>query len=369
MEKVDTLVIGAGVIGLAIAARLSQHSEVILIEQGHHFGEHSSSRNSEVIHAGIYYPSASLKAQTCVEGKAKLYQHCEAYAIPHAKIGKVLTAQTPQEEEKLASLLLQAQNNGVDDLYWLSNKELSQKAPELNTIAGLYSPSTGILDSHQFMLSLLGQLERNQGQYVPCTTFLAATPKTGGGFSVTLSCDGERFELHCHKLVNAGGLFAQKNASLIEGVVPINVPPLHFCRGQYFSYQGKHPFKHLIYPVPEEHGLGIHATLDLAGQLRFGPDTHFINELNYDTDANAIDTFYQTIKRYWPQVDKRRLQVDYAGIRPKTQRQGQQDFQIEGAQRHGLLGLINLFGIESPGLTASLSIADKVATQLKADLG
>ncbi|KZN46631.1 NAD(P)/FAD-dependent oxidoreductase [Pseudoalteromonas luteoviolacea] len=368
MEQVDTLVVGAGVVGLAVAARLSQHREVILVEQGHQFGEHSSSRNSEVIHAGIYYPSDSLKAQACVEGKAKLYRHCEEYRIPHAKIGKVLTAQNAQEEEKLASLLLQAQNNGVDDLYWLSNKELSLKAPELNAIAGLYSPSTGILDSHQFMLSLLGKLESNHGQYVPCTKFLAATPKTGGGFIVTLSCDGGPFKLLCHNLINAGGLFAQQNATLIEGLAPINVPPLHYCRGQYFSYQGKHPFKHLIYPVPEEHGLGIHATLDLAGQLRFGPDTHFINDLNYDTDASAIDIFYQAIKRYWPQVDNRRLQVDYAGIRPKTQCQGQQDFQIEGAQRHGLTGLINLFGIESPGLTASLSIADKVATQLKAEL-
>ncbi|KZN35351.1 NAD(P)/FAD-dependent oxidoreductase [Pseudoalteromonas luteoviolacea] len=363
MEQVDTIVIGAGVIGLAIAARLSKHNEVVLIEQGHHFGEHTSSRNSEVIHAGIYYPSDSLKARTCVEGKAQLYTHCTEFSVPFAKIGKVITAQNSQEEEKLASLLKQAQSNGVDDLFWLSKSQLEQKAPQINAVAGLYSPSTGIVDSHQFMLSLLGQLESNQGQYVPCTQFVGANP-TAHGFDVQLDCDGTPFKLSCRHLVNAGGLFAQHNATLIEGLQHSHIPPTHYCRGQYFSYQGNHPFKHLIYPIPEEHGLGIHATLDLAGRLRFGPDTRFIDELNYDTDETALETFYQAIKRYWPNVDKQRLQVDYAGIRPKTQRQGQQDFQIEGFSHHGLAGLINLFGIESPGLTASLEIAKAVEALL-----
>ncbi|MBQ4813191.1 NAD(P)/FAD-dependent oxidoreductase [Pseudoalteromonas luteoviolacea] len=366
MEQVDTLVIGAGVIGLAIAARLSKHSEVVLVEQGHHFGEHTSSRNSEVIHAGIYYPSNSIKAHTCVEGKAQLYTHCTEFSVPFARIGKVITAQNTQEEEKLASLLQQAQNNGVDDLCWLSKEQLVQKAPQINAIAGLYSPSTGIVDSHQFMLSLLGQLESHQGQYVSRTQFVGAIP-TANGFAVKLDCDGTPFELRCRHLVNAGGLFAQHNATLIEGLQPIHVPAIHYCRGQYFSYQGSHPFKHLIYPVPEQHGLGIHATLDLAGQLRFGPDTQFIDELNYETDGTALEAFYQAIKRYWPNVDKRRLQLDYAGIRPKTQRQGQQDFQIEGKSIHGLAGLVNLFGIESPGLTASLAIAKAVEAQLVAE--
>ncbi|MCF2859309.1 NAD(P)/FAD-dependent oxidoreductase [Pseudoalteromonas sp. SMS1] len=366
MEQTDTLVIGAGAIGLAIAARLSQHTDVVLIEQAHHFGEHTSSRNSEVIHAGIYYPSHSLKANTCVAGKAQLYTHCIKYGVPYAQIGKVITAQNTQEEAKLASLLAQAQHNGVDDLYWLSQSQLAQKAPQLNAMAGLYSPSTGIVDSHQFMLSLLGQLERNQGQYVPCTRFIRATP-CAHGFHVSLECDGAPFALSCRQLINAGGLFAQHNATLIEGLSGIHIPPIHYCRGQYFSYQGRHPFKHLVYPVPEQHGLGIHATLDLAGQLRFGPDTQFIETLNYDTDASALDAFYHAIKRYWPNVDKQRLQAGYTGIRPKTQRQGQQDFQIEGPEQHGLVGLINLFGIESPGLTASLAIAQIVAAKLQVE--
>ncbi|MDK2598091.1 NAD(P)/FAD-dependent oxidoreductase [Pseudoalteromonas obscura] len=364
MEHIDTLVIGAGVVGLATAAKLSQNQDVIVIEQGSHFGEHTSSRNSEVIHAGIYYPSNSGKAQHCVEGKTLLYQHCKEYGVPFAQLGKVITAQTADEAQTLEVLFQQAKHNGVTDLYWLSKAELQAKAPQVHAREGLFSPSTGIVDSHQLMLSLIAQLERNQGQFVPNTEFVAAH-STPQGFAVELNCGGEIFQLSCTNLINAGGLFAQQNAAKIAGLNHTHIPPLHYCRGQYFSYQGKHPFKHLIYPVPQQHGLGIHATLDLAGQLRFGPDTQFIESLDYTTDSSALETFYQAIRRYWPSVDKSRLQIDYAGIRPKLQTAGPQDFVIDCEVQHGVKGLINLFGIESPGLTACLSIAKLVTEQLE----
>ncbi|KZN51039.1 NAD(P)/FAD-dependent oxidoreductase [Pseudoalteromonas luteoviolacea] len=363
MDHIDTLIIGAGVVGLSIAAKLSQHREVFVVEQGKHFGEHTSSRNSEVIHAGIYYPTDSAKACHCVAGKALLYQHCKDYGVPVKQLGKVITAQNDAEIQTLEKLILQAEQNGVDDLYWLSQAELQQKAPQIKAKEGLFSPSTGIIDSHQLMLSLIGQLEQNQGHFVANTQFISATP-VKQGFLVTLKCEGQTFTLSCTHLINAGGLFAQHNAAKIEGLSSAKIPPIHYCRGQYFSYQGAHPFKHLIYPVPEQHGLGIHATIDLAGQLRFGPDTQFIDAIDYATDNSALDKFYQAIQRYWPQVEKSKLQIDYAGIRPKLQTTGSQDFFIEDRHIHGIPGLINLFGIESPGLTASLSLAQSVADQL-----
>ncbi|KZN57529.1 hypothetical protein N473_06500 [Pseudoalteromonas luteoviolacea CPMOR-1] len=366
MDHIDTLIIGAGVVGLSVAAKLSQHREVFVVEQGKHFGEHTSSRNSEVIHAGIYYPTDSAKARHCVAGKALLYQHCKDYGVPVKMLGKVITAQNDAEIQTLEKLILQAELNGVDDLYWLSQAELQQKAPQITAKEGLFSPSTGIIDSHQLMLSLIGQLEQNQGHFVANTQFISATP-VQQGFLVTLNCEGQTFTLSCTHLINAGGLFAQHNAAKIEGLNSAKIPPIHYCRGQYFSYQGAHPFKHLIYPVPEQHGLGIHATIDLAGQLRFGPDTQFIDTIDYATDSSALDKFYQAIQRYWPQVEKSKLQIDYAGIRPKLQTTSAQDFIIENQSRHGITGLINLYGIESPGLTASLSIAQSVQAQLDAE--
>ena len=363
MESVDTLVIGAGVIGLAIAAELSKKNNVLVIEQNAHFGEHTSSRNSEVIHAGIYYPTSSLKAKLCVSGKSLLYTHCNQYHVPCKKIGKVLIATSNNEENKLANIVDQAAHNGVTDLIWLSKNQIAQYARESSAIAALFSPSTGIIDSHQFMLSLIHQIEQNQSHYIARTEFLNAY-KVSDGFVVTLNCDGEQFKIRCQTLVNAAGLFAQKVANNIQGLSPANIPELHFCRGQYFSYQGTHPFKHLIYPIPEEHGLGIHATLDLAGQLKFGPDTQFIESLDYRADASQKDKFISVIKRYWPNLDANKLHCDYTGIRPKLNLSGQQDFVIQSQSEHGIEGLINLFGIESPGLTASLAIAKYVKKQL-----
>ena len=363
MDRVDCLVIGAGAVGLAVGARLSETQQVVVIEQNGHFGEHSSSRNSEVIHAGLYYPTDSLKARLCVRGKHLLYEHCQEFNLPHQPIGKLLLAQSEAEHEKLEAIKLQANQNGVNELSFLSSSKLSERAPYLNANSALFSPTTGIIDSHQYMLSLLHILERNNGHYVPNTQFVGAEVSSHG-FLVTLEVEGQAYQLTCTHLINSGGLFASANAERIEGLPSDFIPPIYYCRGQYFSYQGKHPFEHLIYPVPEQHGLGIHATLDLSGQLKFGPDTEFIDSLDYATDAGSKDKFVDAIKRYWPDIDAARLQIDYAGIRPKLQRTGVQDFVIQTQASHGIPGLVNLFGIESPGLTASLAIAEYVESQL-----
>jgi L-2-hydroxyglutarate oxidase LhgO len=359
VEKLDTVIIGAGVIGMAIAAELSDKQDVLLIEQNSHFGEHSSSRNSEVIHAGLYYPTHTLKAQLCVRGKALLYQHCDKYHVPHMQIGKIITANTTSEAETLHNIAHQAQLNGVTDLKHVTHSHIQHYAPQIRATEALWSPSTGIIDSHQYMLSLLTKLEQNHGQYVANTQFVRAE-KEQTGFIVELNCGGVPFQLRCQNLINAGGLFAQHNATLVEGFDAALVPELHYCRGQYFSYQGQHPFKHLVYPVPEKHGLGIHATLDLAGQLRFGPDTHFISSIDYQVDVKEKNKFVQAIKRYWPALDAAKLHIDYAGIRAKTTRSGMQDFTIQTSAVHNCQGLINLFGMESPGLTASLAIAEHI---------
>ena len=363
MEHIDTLVIGAGVIGLAIAARLSESQNIAVIEQENHFGEHSSSRNSEVIHAGLYYNTDSLKAKLCVRGKKLLYDHCEQYRVPFQRTGKLLVAQTEQEDQKLENIKQQAQTNGVRDLAFVTATQLSQKVPYLNAINGLWSPSTGIIDSHQYLLSLLHIIEQNRSHYVPKTKFTRATPNHQG-FEVTLTIDGSPYQLTCSNLINAGGLFASTNAKLIEGMNKKFIPETLYCRGQYFRYHGKHPFKNLIYPVPEQHGLGIHATIDMAGQLKFGPDTQFIDQLDYATDESVKGKFVQAIKRYWPTLDEKRLHMDYTGIRPKLQKNGLQDFIVQGKETHGIAGLVNLFGIESPGLTASLALAEYIDEEL-----
>lgn len=363
MDHIDSLVIGAGAVGLAVAAKMSEKQSVVVIEQEDHFGEHCSSRNSEVIHAGIYYPTDSLKAELCVRGKQLLYKHCEHYNVPHQRIGKLLLAQSEQESQKLTDIIEQAQKNGVEDLSFLTPAQLLEKAPTLNAHSGLWSPSTGIIDCHQYMLSLLHVIEHNQGHYVPRTKFVAAKPNAQG-FVVTLATDNEVFELTCANLINSGGLFASSNADRIEGLDKAYIPEIHYCRGQYFTYHGNHPFNNLIYPIPEKHGLGIHATLDMSGRLKFGPDTHFIDTLNYATDESAKAKFVEAIKRYWPSLDETKLHIDYSGIRPKLHRNGAQDFVIQRQSTHGIKGLINLFGIESPGLTASLAIAEKVGQEL-----
>jgi L-2-hydroxyglutarate oxidase LhgO len=283
--------------------------------------------------------------------------------VPVSKIGKLLIANGEQEIEKLHALHQQASVNGVSDLHFMKHSELEEKAPQIRVQEALWSPSTGIIDSHQLMLSYIHQLESNGGQYVGNTRFLSAQVD-GRYFTVTLDCDGDLFTLQCKHLINAAGLFAQRCAQKITELDPFHIPELYYCKGQYFNYQGKHPFKHLIYPMPEQHGLGIHATLDLAGQLKFGPDTEFVDSLDYTPSEHNKANFVNAISRYWPTIDESKLHASYSGIRPKLQRADAQDFVIQDSQTHELPGLINLFGIESPGLTASLAIADRVAEKL-----
>lgn len=349
--------------GLAIAAKLSPKHNVVVVEQEKHFGEHSSSRNSEVIHAGLYYPTDSLKAKLCVQGKQLLYEHCKTYNVPHKNIGKLLVAQDDDETQKLEDIYQQSHLNGVNDLQWLTQSGLSNKVPYLSIQAGLWSPSTGIIDSHQYLLSLLHVIEQNHGHYVPNTKFVNAKP-VKDGLIVTLEMDESCYQIRCSHLINAGGLFASDNAKRIDDLDLFHIPETLYCRGQYFAYHGKHPFNTLIYPVPEKHGLGIHATLDMFGKLKFGPDTQFIDNLDYATDHNVKDKFVTAIRRYWPRLDDSKLHIDYSGIRPKLQIEGVQDFIVQDNFIHGLDGLINLFGIESPGLTASLALAEYVCDKI-----
>lgn len=360
MEYVDTLIIGGGVVGLATAASLCKTQHVVVIEQHPQFGEHTSSRNSEVIHAGIYYRPNSLKATLCIRGKTLLYKHLQQYKIPFQQIGKLIVASNSSEIEKLAQIKLNAEQSGVNDIRFLTQHQMKTYAPQLHISDALFSPSTGILDSHQLMLSFIHIIESAGGHFVVNTQFLNAKP-THTGFCVRLQCANEIFTIHCKHLINCGGLFAQNIANNIEGLNKNTIPPLYYCRGQYYKYQGKHPFKHLVYPTPAEHGLGIHATLDLAGMLKFGPDTQFIPSINYALDNSRFEHFVDAIKQYWPLLDERKLQLDYAGIRPKLQLSGQQDFCIQTHAQHAIEGLVNLYGIESPGLTACLAIAEQIA--------
>lgn len=361
MDKVDTIIIGGGVVGLAIAAKLSARQQVIVIDKEARFGEHSSSRNSEVIHAGIYYPTASLKHQLCIRGKALLYEHCRRHHIAAQPIGKYIIASSPAEAEQLANVYRQAQQNGVTDIRYLSPTE-QQQLDYLNMTAGLYSPSTGILDSHQFMLSLLSQIEGNGGVFASHTE-LVATTRQAAEHSLQLRCHDEDYHIRCDTLINAAGLEAPNVLKRIAGGSSSNAKAF-YCRGRYYRYQGKHPFTSLVYPLPNEHGLGVHATLDLAGQLKFGPDTQYIDGIDYHFDDSNKAQFAAAIQDYWPGLDPSRLVPDYTGIRPKLSAQQSSDFVIEFAAQHGIAGLVSLMAIESPGLTASLAIAEYIDARL-----
>ncbi|WP_306461465.1 NAD(P)/FAD-dependent oxidoreductase [Colwellia ponticola] len=366
MDNVEVLIVGAGVIGLAIAAKLSQQfNEVLVIDKNASFGEETSSRNSEVIHAGIYYPQNSLKAMLCVQGKAMLYQYCQARHIPVNKIGKLLVANGEEEQLSLEKIRINALNNGVDDLTWLDQTQLTQLEPSLRATAALHSPSTGIIDSHAYMQNLLAEAEQNNAMFVAQTKLISATP-TNNGFEVRLDSQGEVLSMQCKYLINCTGLHSEAVAKCIKGLDSAHIPKLHWCRGHYFSYQGKSPFKQLIYPIPRDNGLGIHASLDMGGQLKFGPDTQYIEHLDYHFPENLKEAFIRQISRYFPTLDKNKLQPAYAGIRPKLQGADDpfKDFVIQTSEVHQLNGLINLFGIDSPGLTSSLAIAEYVAEQI-----
>ena len=365
MESFETeaVVIGAGAVGLAVARRLALAGlDTIILEKNDHFGMETSARNSEVIHAGIYYPQGSLKARLCVEGKKLLYEFCAAHGVPHKRLGKLIVGHAGQEAQ-LVAIAKMAADNGMDDLKPLSASDIRALEPEVRADQGLFSPSTGIIDSHQYMLALLGEVTLVRGSTV------TAIRRDGESWSLSVQSGGGDIALQARLVVNAAGLWAQSVASRIEGLA--HIPSLFLAKGSYAGLSGKSPFRHLVYPVPEPGGLGVHVTLDMGGQARFGPNVEWLTNndpaaIDYTVSPDLIAGFVPVIASYWPGIKAEMLAPDYAGVRPKLSGPGQPnaDFRIDGPQIHGLLGLVNLFGIESPGLTASLAIAEHVAELL-----
>jgi L-2-hydroxyglutarate oxidase LhgO len=361
MDKVDCVVIGAGVIGLAVARRLAQAGrEVIVLEAAEGIGTVTSSRNSEVIHAGIYYRAGSLMARMCVSGKRALYEYCREHGIPHRNCGKLIVATTPKETEKLQSIRAHAEANGVLDMQLLAGEAARALEPAPNCDAALLSPSTGIIDSHAFMLALRGDAEAAGAAFAFYTPLVRAKSAAG---RIEIEAGGDApMTLECDLLVNAAGLGAPAVARSIEGMPIELIPCAYLAKGSYFSCSARAPFSRLIYPVPEPGGLGVHLTLDMAGQARFGPDVEWVETIDYAVDPARADRFYPAIRKYWPALPDGALMPSYSGIRPKIvpPAVATQDFLIQGPRTHGVAGLINLFGIESPGLTSSLAIADHV---------
>ncbi len=364
-DTIDCIVAGAGVVGLAVARRLAMSGvEVAVLDKEDRIGSHTSSRNSEVIHAGIYYPTDSLKARLCVAGKHALYDYCAASNVPHKRIGKLIVATQPAEEATLEKIRLKAAENGVTDLVPLDQAEVRSREPHVKVSKALFSPSTGIVDSHEYMLSLQGDLEAAGGSVVLKAT-ISGVKKTSDGFEVLV--DGEP-QAHCRMFVNSAGLWAPELAQRFEGTTALAPAQTYFARGHYFAYSGASPFEHLIYPVPIDGGLGIHSTNDMAGQARFGPDVQWIDEVDYAFPGGLRDKFVEAVRRYFPDVDPERMNESYTGIRPKLSGSGvpPADFGIFGPETHGVRGLVNLFGMESPALTSSLAIAEHVSGLLVA---
>ena len=362
MEKLDAVVVGAGVVGLAVARALAQSGhEVVILEAEDAIGTHTSSRNSEVIHAGIYYPKGSLKARSCVAGKELLYEYCVAHGVPHRRSGKLIVATDTAQEAELLSIQQKAHANGVTDVVWMTRAQVQALEPEISCVAGLYSPSTGIIDSHALMLAYLGDAEAH-GAMLALKSHLLGAQVTADGFVV----HSDQIDVACRILVNSAGLKAPSVAHGIEGLPGNFIPREFYAKGNYYSLTRKAPFSRLVYPVPEPGGLGVHVTLDLAGQARFGPDVEWVDRLDYQVDPKRAERFYAAIRRYWPGLPDGALAPGYAGIRPKTAGPGEAapDFVVQGPAVHGVPGLVNLFGIESPGLTASLALAGMVVDEL-----
>lgn len=361
--EVEAVVIGAGVVGLAVARALARAGcAPLILERNTGFGEETSARNSEVIHAGIYYPPGSLKAQHCVAGRQMLYEYCAARGVPHQRCGKLIVACDAAEAAKLDGIASHAAANGVDDLRLIDGPEAQRLEPQLQAKAALVSPSTGIIDSHAFMLSLLGEAEAHGAELITRTEVVSGELHADG--AIELAVGGpEPMRLHTRHVVNAAGLHAPTIAARIEG---FSAPPaLSLVKGNYFSLATRAPFRRLIYPVPVDGGLGVHLTLDMAGRGKFGPDTEWLDEtdpdrIDYRVDPLRGEGFYAAIRRYWPNLPDGALAPDYAGLRPKLAGSAYPDFRIDGPQAHGAVGHVMLYGIESPGLTSALSIADSV---------
>jgi L-2-hydroxyglutarate oxidase LhgO len=382
MEQIDTVVIGAGVVGLAVARALALAGhEVMVIEKAHAIGQGISSRNSEVIHAGLYYPTGSLKAQLCVRGNALLYAYCRERHVPFSNCGKLIVATSQEQLPKLQALQAQAASNGVP-VERLSRVQARALEPQLECMAALLSPSTGIVDSHALMLALQADLEHAGGMVALATEvvdieFLEEKGQVPGILStqsaIEKGVNAERMQIRFKSLVNAAGLYAPQIAARIQGLDPVHIPQAHYAKGNYFQFSSKAPFKHLIYPIPEAAGLGVHLTIDLGGQAKLGPDVQWLQgitdpaQIDYSVDASRAQIFYTQVRNYWPALQDGQLAPSYSGVRPKISGPGEPaaDFMIQGPQTHGIAGLVHLFGIESPGLTSCLAIGEYVAGLLQ----
>ena len=362
MERVQCIIVGAGAVGLAVARSLaSRGHEVVVLESESHIGTGVSSRNSGVIHAGIYYEKNSLKARVCVQGKHALYRFCEEHGVSYARTGKLVVATDAAQLPALEQLRERARGNSVVDLEYLTPEQVTELEPVVRCAGALLSPSTGIVDAHEYMLALQGDAERHGAVVALATEFIGARVHAGG---LRVTTGGEDpMTLDCEWLVNSAGLGAQEVAGRIDGLDAGTIPRLYPAKGNYFQLTGPCPFRRLIYPMPDAAWLGVHVGLDLAGRCKFGPDLHWVDALDYDVDESEIDAFYASIRRYWPELPDGSLEPDYTGIRPKIYASGQppRDFYIQAADEHGVPGLVNLYGIESPGLTSSIAIGDHVA--------
>lgn len=371
-HDVDTVVIGGGVVGLAIARRLALDGHAVMVlEKNGALGEETSSRNSEVIHAGLYYEPGALKGALCVAGKHALYAFCAARGVAHRRVTKLIVASDADELPALERVVHRAAANGVTDLQPLDRAQTQALEPALDVAGALLSPSTGIVDSHAFMLALVGEAEAHGALIVTGAPVDRGEALPDGRIALDVGGDAP-VRLIARRVVNSAGLWAQRVSARIDGVDAASIPPAVYAKGHYFALRGRAPFARLIYPVPGGGGLGVHLTLDLAGQAKFGPDVEWLDEtdpaaLDYAVPARRAEAFYGAVRRYWPGLPDAALVADYAGVRPKLGTEGGQtmDFRIDGPDRHGVAGLIALYGVESPGLTASLAIADHVAAMVR----
>jgi L-2-hydroxyglutarate oxidase LhgO len=366
MERVECIVVGAGVVGLAIARALAETGrEVLVLERSEGIGTGVSSRSSEVVHAGLYYPPGSLKARACIEGKTKIYAYCARMGVPVRRIGKLVVATSETQVEALRKIEANAQACGMTDLRWVDHAEAKRLEPNVICHAGLFSETSGIIDSHALMVAFQGELE-SRGGVIAFHAAVENIRPDEAGFVVSVG-GADRMELGCSILVNAAGLDAVRLAHAIAGYPAARIPRAFLAKGNYFSLTGvRNPFRHLVYPIPEPGGLGIHATIDMGGQVRFGPDVQWIGEPDYVADPARAPAFEAAIRAYWPGLPDGALNASYAGIRPKIAGPGEPnaDFLVEGPGEHGIPGLVSLMGIESPGLTSSMSLADLVLEKL-----